>query len=285
MGGAENNLSPETLVQGVRGLVALPEIYIRVSDMVESGRHSAGEIANEIVRDADLSARLLRIVNSVFYGLSARIHTISRAITVVGTRELRDLVLATSAMRAFQGIPSDMVNMTEFWRHGVNCGVIARALAAKCNVLHGERLFVSGVLHDVGRLVLYLRAPDKARDIHLIAADVHSALSEAEAEVLGFTHAEIGGELLKSWGLPDELQAAVRFHHQPAQGGAAVLEPGLIHIADLLAHAGLGDYPVDDALASVQPVALHQTGLSEADLMAALDHASRHYEELSSAYV
>lgn len=119
--GVANPVTPEQLVKGIVGLVSLPEVCIRISEMVNDPRYSASHIGKVISKDAALTARLLRIVNSAFYRFSAKVETVSRAITIVGNRELKDLVLAATIAGVFERISTDLINLDTFWRHGIYC--------------------------------------------------------------------------------------------------------------------------------------------------------------------
>ncbi|WP_138921749.1 HDOD domain-containing protein [Candidatus Endoriftia persephone] len=267
-----NVYSPsEKLVADVEHLVSLPDICVRVNMMADSSRYSALDIGNVIMQDANLSARLLRLVNSAFFGLQAPVETISRAVTIIGTKELRNLVLATSAVEVFRGIPADLVDMVEFWRYSLTTGVIARELAERCNVLHGERLFVMGVLHDVGRLVIYLKAADKARDILLITAGSDELLPQAESGVLGFTHMDVGAALLKRWKLPESIVATVQFHHHPMETPEYRLETALVHIASRLAYAELMGEFLDGVIDNIHPEVWEITGLMDDEVLTMME--------------
>jgi len=267
-----NVYSPsEKLVADVEHLVSLPDICVRVNMMADSSRYSALDIGNVIMQDANLSARLLRLVNSAFFGLQAPVETISRAVTIIGTKELRNLVLATSAVEVFRGIPADLVDMVEFWRYSLTTGVIARELAERCNVLHGERLFVMGVLHDVGRLVIYLKAADKARDILLIIAGSDELLPQAESGVLGFTHMDVGAALLKRWKLPESIVATVQFHHHPMETPEYRLETALVHIASRLAYAELMGEFLDGVIDNIHPEVWEITGLMDDEVLTMME--------------
>ena len=122
--------------------------------MLEDPNTTANDLGRVIGRDTGLTARLLKIVNSAFYGFQSRIETVSRAVTIIGMRELRGLVLAASAIEAFSKVPNKVLNMANFWRHSVYCGVVAQLLAERSNVLHAERLFVAGLLHDIGLVAI-----------------------------------------------------------------------------------------------------------------------------------
>jgi HD-like signal output (HDOD) protein len=260
------NMSPKKLVEDIDRLVSLPDVCVKVNRLVDSAEYSAVRIGQIISQDTDLSARLLRLVNSSFFGLRAPVDTISRAVAMIGTKELRNLVLATSAIKLFTGIPADLVDMGEFWRHSILTGVIAQELAARCNVLHSERLFVMGVLHDIGRLAIYLTLPDQARDILLITGGDDWLLPDTEQDVLGFTHMDVGEQLLRYWGLPDGLLTVVGAHHRPDMAGDFQFDASLVHIAIALSNGEMNGLGIEEITTTIHPSVWELTGLDRSDL-------------------
>lgn len=231
------------LVADVVELVSPPDVCVRLLDLVQSGDASAAAIGEVVSQDPNLTARLLRLVNSSYYSLPGRVETVSRATTVVGTRELYSLVLAVSAVSTFSRIPIRLVNMDTFWRHSIYCAISARYLARQCGVLHPERLFVAGLLHDIGTLVLYSRLPEVCRDLLLLAGGDEAMVYEAELRDMGFTHAHVGGLLLATWHLPDALRDAVTWHHDPAGASRGRLEAAIVCLAEWLANrSGIGGF-------------------------------------------
>lgn len=231
----------ESLVAEVGGLVSPPDICLRVAELVQSEETSAEQIGEIILRDPNLTARLLRLVNSAHYGLRGRVDTVTRAITMIGLRELYHLVLAVSAVKSFSSIPNDLVNMDTFWRHSIFTGLIARSLARSAHVLHPERLFITGLLHDIGSLVLYFRLKELSRDLLTQAAGDEELLYQGELDALGFSHADLGSLLLKQWGLPEPMQHAVSLHHAPFMSEAPSVDALLLHMANLLSNrSGIG---------------------------------------------
>jgi len=229
------------ILEAVEGLVSPPGIYLRISELLRSPHSSAQDFGQVISCDPSLCARLLRVVNSSFYGFSTRIDEIHRAVAVIGMSNLYSMVLGISAARSFNRISNDLINMDSFWRHSIYCGLIARALAKQCDVLHSERLFVSGLLHDIGSLVLFHQLPDIYRDLLLIADGDEQVLYQAELDTLGFTHAQAGGLLLKSWKVPETLYIAVSDHHDPMRTPDCCFDSSLIYIAEMLANqSGIG---------------------------------------------
>ena len=259
------SLTPEELVTGTIRLVSLPEVCIRINEMLDDSAITAAELGQVIGQDTSLTARLLRIVNSSYYGFQSRIETVSRAVTVVGLRELRGLVIASTAIETFSKFPDEVLNKVRFWRHSLYCGVIARLLAEQCHVLHSERLFVAGLLHDIGKLIIAQRLPEETRMIALQSQSREEPEFKIEQSVLGFNHAEVGGELMKTWNMPETLYESVVYHHTPRRAKAGVMETCLIHIANIFtdeAEQGL-DMKNDIPLQDIDPYAWEITGLKE----------------------
>lgn len=267
------------LVKGVGKLASLPEVCVRVNEMVDDPRSSAAAIGKVISRDTALTAQLLRLANSSFYNFPSNISTISRAITVIGERELRYLVLALSAVRTFSNIPIELTNMASFWRHSVYCAVLARLIATRCHVLHGERLFVAGLLHDIGQLVILHRVPDLARVALQRAHDGEEELYQAEQEVLGCDHATVGRVLLEQWKLPSVLCEAVGCHHNVAAAEEARLDAAIVHIANVIANRAEIAVDHEGHLPQVDPLAWELTALDESLLETIADEAAPMFAE------
>lgn len=229
------------LIAGSTGLFSLPDIYFQLNEMIRDSRHSPAEIGAVIARDPALSARLLRVVNSPFYGFQARIDTLSRAITVIGVDDLYGLVVATCIADRFRQIPCELVDMAGFWRRSIHCAVLVRALAKRCAVLHAERLFIAGLLHDIGSLLLYHRLPEPSRQALLAANGDRRLIPGLEQNLMGFTHAEVGRELLKNWGLPESLYETVGCYLEPEQALLHKLDAHLLYMACRLADSKTPD--------------------------------------------
>jgi putative nucleotidyltransferase with HDIG domain len=231
------------LIETVKGLVSPPDVCVRVLQLARSRTASAADIGAVVACDPTLTSRLLRIANSPLYGLRGRVDSVSRAITVLGSDALVNLVVAVSAVASFSRIANNLVNMDTFWRHSLFTALIARDLARQRHVLHPERLFVAGLLHDIGSLVVYHRVPDAARTLLTAAGGDESRMEALELETLGFSHAEVGALLLESWTLPEALQDAVRWHHHPGDAPGDQSDPAIVHVAEALAnHSGIGSF-------------------------------------------
>lgn len=224
----------DDLIEGSCQLGALPTIYNKINEAVENPESSFSEIGHIIGQDTALSAHLLKIVNSSYFGFSSKVETISHAITVVGMVQLRDLTLATAIINNFKGIPRDAVNMHSFWKHSIAAGLAGRVIGVYLKEPNPERFYVLGLLHDLGRLLLYLKIPEDMSRV-LIKYSHGGLLHEAENDVLGWDHAEVGGRLLRKWNLSERLVEGVLFHHNPSCAPHFPLEAAVTHVADIIA--------------------------------------------------
>jgi HD-like signal output (HDOD) protein len=230
------SLETHDLVKSAGSISSLPTIFIRINDAVNNPRSSLADIGRVISEDPGLTARLLRIVNSAFYSFPSKIDTISRAVTIVGTQQLRDLALATSVMKVFKGIPEDLINMEAFWCHSIGCGITARVLASHRREANLERHFVTGMLHDIGRLLLFMNLPKQSRAALMRCQRSEELLYKVEREEIGFDHATVGSALLQAWNLPASLEEVVAFHHAPQKALRYPIETAIVHVADIITH-------------------------------------------------
>jgi len=229
----------EQLVEDLQQLVSPPEVYYRLEGLINKPHASLNDIADVIRTDLDLSARLLRIANSAFYGFPAKIESIPRALATIGTRQLRDLVLATTVVRLFSQIPFELINMRLFWRHSMHTGLLARSLAGHMGEPNEERFYLVGLLHDIGHLVLYLKLPNQVQEILRQAGEQEQPQYQVEMARLGYDHGELGAALLTNWRLPEAVIEPVRYHHFPSSAGSYPVEAALVSAADDLVHETL----------------------------------------------
>jgi len=247
----------------VREVYSLPTIYYQIDKAINDPTTSNSQIADILLEDIGLSARLLKLANSAFYSFPSKVDTITAAISIIGTKQLRDLVLATSVIKLFDGIPEEFVKLEEFWAHSIGCGVVARIIAGMNKESNIESFFVAGVLHDIGSLLIYSKAPEQTIDIIKMMKKNKSTLHEAEKHCLGFTHTQVGGYLVKNWKLPKNLIESVYYHHNPVSSKFYANMASVIHIADIVSIAMSlgegGEYYVPD----FDERAWKQTGLDD----------------------
>lgn len=217
-------------------LPEMPSTAFELNEIVQDPTASAHSIAEVVNKSPSLATLLLKIVNSSFYGFPSKINNISRAVTIIGTREITGLALGLSIMKAFKDIPKEVLDMSSFLKHSIACGIISRILAAKKNLPQTEQMFVSGLLHDIGRLVIYRYFPGQAMTLLSLAATSENLLYQQENTFLGRGHAFIGKYLLREWNLPLELENNIFFHHNPSAAHDPV-KAAIIHMADIMVNA------------------------------------------------
>lgn len=229
--------SPSDLLTGYTEVSSVAMIYDRLNEAINNPGASMSDIGEIIREDVGLTARLLRLVNSAFYGFPQKVETISKALVVVGLQQIRDLALATSVVNSFSGIPESLINMEMFWHHSIACGVAAKILATYRRETNVERFLVAGIVHDIGRLIISLKIPDEAREALVRSKSDGELLRDAEEGVIGFDHAQVGCALLESWNLPLSLQEVAAYHHSPSAAERYLLEAAIVHTADIIVHA------------------------------------------------
>lgn len=251
----------DSIIAGTAQLVPLPQAYVRVRALVNDPHASAGAIAAVIATEPVLTARLLHIANSAWFGRAGRIATVREAVALLGIDEVHDLALAVSAVASLSRLARDRAALAAFWRLSVHCAIIARDLGMRQGTARGERLFVAGLLHAVGAQVL----------AHALPAEDAAAREEAgrravpvwlvQRERLGFDYAAIGAALLARWEFPRALCAAVRWHPSPAEAREATLEASLVHVAAALARAAATRADEPDGETAPEPVAVQIAGV------------------------
>lgn len=272
--------SPQELVSAATGVPSLPRIYGRLTEALDNPRASTGHIAAIISGDAGLTARLLLLVNSAFYCFPVKVESISHAVTLVGTEQIRDLALATSILRIFKGISADLVDMESFWLHSVSTGVAARLLATHRGEGNSERFFVAGVLHDIGRLLMFKTWPKEAQWALARARKTHGPLVEIERELFGFDHAVAGGEVLDAWRLPAPLAEMSRYHHSPGSAHRHPTEAAVMHVADVVVTSLELGHSGDEAVPRLSPAACDCLALPPGTLVAVAAQAERQVDEV-----
>ncbi len=208
-------LSLEKLIDRSGKLGSLPAIVYKVFEVMDDPNSTAAKIGKVINDDPALTARLLKLVNSPFYGFTAKVDTVYRAVALIGHKELRSVVVAASAVRAFDGIPSELISMKDFWQQSLATAVTARVLAAFKREREIERYFIAGLLHDIGSLLMYLKMPEEMAQVLRLQKEEGVDLLKAEKEIMGFDYTEVGGGLLKKWNLPPQICHSIRYQQEP----------------------------------------------------------------------
>ena len=217
------------LAENASQLFSLPDIYFQLCAILKDDSSDLNDVVQLIEMDAALTARLLRVANSAFYQFPAEIKSISRAVNLIGTRELSNLVLATCVASAFKHVPESVIDMDHFWGNNMDVALIALNLGQQIEYSEPDVLFVSGLLHNLGELVVLQDCPEQAHQALLLEGN--ELPWERQLSVLGFTFADCSAELLDIWQLPTDIVETVRYQHNPDQAVANPLAAALLHLA------------------------------------------------------
>jgi len=249
----------KVIIKGIEDLPPLPEIVQKILGVVNDEDAGAKDLARIINSEPSLTAKILKITNSSFYGLKQHVTTISHAVVILGFNEVKNLVLGYSIFsNLLGGKEEERKTGLGFWRHNITCGVASRMFGERLGYKNPEELFVVGLLHDIGKKIFWDYFTDRYREV------VHEALKkrrthyEEERESLGLTHAEVGFWLAEQWNLPVIIRDGIRFHHTPslAKRSSNPYAPALVSIvcyADTLSKLlGIGDAG-DPFVKDVQP--------------------------------
>lgn len=229
-------MTPQSLAAEVESLFTLPDVVLRLNKLLNTPEVNTQEISSVVELDAGLSSSVLRLANSPIFGQHGKVGSVSRAIDLIGQKSLRNLVLASSVTKVFNNIPSEFVDMASFWDNSIASGVSAQLLGRMVHQRDTESLFLTGLLHAVGRLVFYMRRPDQYRAMLAKLPENDQQLTAAEQETFGFTYAELGAALLSNWSLPNHICTAVQYQLEPQAAPAEqAREVAIVHIANDIA--------------------------------------------------
>lgn len=252
----------KTLVERIGELPTLPSVIHRINQLLTNPRTSANEVGSAIASDQVIASKVIKLVNSAFYGFPGRINTITHAIVILGFSTVKNVVLTTAILSAFdtrRKLPG--FDLMGFWKHSVATGAVAKVLAKQTNFKGQEEAFISGLLHDLGKLILALHLSEEFQALVELADRKHILFYEAEKERLGITHCELGQWLANRWNLPPDLTSVLAFHHTPARAGKYIQLNAIVQLADVLARGLQIGHPGDKTIPIIDPEILKIVGL------------------------
>jgi len=242
--GLQDLLDSETLRQAVNKLGSLPSVpgvYRALLEELRDPQSNSQRLADVIKQDMAMCAKILQLVNSSFFGLPRKIASVHTAISYLGTNTLKNLVLTTELFQQFHGKENQSgFSIEVLQKHVVLTAQIAMNLCS--NKRQSDNAFTAAILHDVGKLVLLTRMPDVFTEVGRMMIDEKTSMHDAEFDLLGVTHADLGAYLLGTWGLPYPIVEAVAHHHRPELIPPGTLDIGtVIYAANILAHEVSGE--------------------------------------------
>lgn len=276
-----NLLTREQVAARLKQLPSLPSAVSELLSSFANEDVDVDRIVSQIAHDQALTARVLRVANSSFYGLQTKIGTLHEAVVVLGFRAVRSMVLAVGMNGAFRIDQCPGFEAAAYLRHGVGVGLAARALAPLAGQ-NPELAFTAGLLHDIGEMVLASSFSRQYSAALAYRKQKDCFLSAAEQEVLGITHAEVGGLLAETWRFPAALRDAVAAHHAPAETTADSLA-NLVHVADATAHALCLSRFAEETVMPVDDTAWTRLGIDWASYRQALAQIEKDFDETCQA--
>lgn len=265
-------MTPEELIGDNLKLVSLPAIVVKVNQLLNDPSSSATDIAHTVGQDPVLTARLLKLVNSPFYNFPSQVDTLSMAVTILGTRQLRDLVIASTVVTHFKPSPEVKFDLETFWCHSITTGIAARTIALSLNIANSERLFIGGLLHDMGKMIMSLLLPREMESLNKVNDNTKLKIENPEEQIFGFTHSQLANELLASWHFPESLSQPILHHHDLEAADEFKTDTAILHVANVIANNIQAPISRDDDTV-LNPEALVILGIDQATVEA-------YYEEV-----
>ncbi|HNW92045.1 MAG TPA: HDOD domain-containing protein [bacterium] len=241
----------QRLVAKIDKLPTLPVAATKIVQVVNNPNTTARDVNQLISTDQALAAKVLKLVNSAYYGLSNKVASITQAVVILGFNTIKSLALSASVLDSFSAAELGSFKRDEFWKHSLGVGVGAKLIAGLCRVppKDQEEFFLAGLLHDMGKVVMDQYLHEEFSEVVGLTKDTGCSFLQAEREVLGgISHADIGKLLAEKWNLPANLQDAIAFHHDPLQAKDGATQTVAVHFANILCkskHIGYsGDYEI-----------------------------------------
>lgn len=270
----------QLMADRVQRLPTLPTVYMHVTQLMNDPNSSAAEIGEVVSHDQVITAKILSVVNSSFYGFKQRISTVTRAMTMIGFRGLKELILAVSVLPALNTrAQHPAFDDSSFWTHAIGCAAGAKAAARLLRLPSPEEVFTGGLLHDIGRVAEYQCLQEEFLACIEEAHAKNVPLHEVERERFGFTHADVGQMLARKWQFPDNLLEAIAYHHTPNAAVRCPRETAIVHLADIIARAKILGSPYDQRVPPLNAQAWEATGLKRNQLEALMQTTDEEFEK------
>ena len=244
----------ESLLRQAGELPSLPEAYIRVTELLETDSSTAIQIGEALQTDPALNARILKLINSAYFGLRNPVTSISQAVSLLGREQLQQVLVGSVLAGVFKDFEITDFPIRDFWQHCIKTAIISRHLAMQnARIIDHEALFTAGLLHDIGWLVIAKVNPGAYRVVTELAVTQGKDVIDVETEKLGVTHVEVGVALLEKWGIPGLITQCVKKHHNPDHIEPCAIESSIVYLANRLSRyeLGEGDAAITEILSSM----------------------------------
>ena len=256
------------VVEGITGLPTLPSVVTTITKMMQNPRVSAAQIGKVIQSDVALTSKILKLVNSAFYGFPNRISTVTHAIVILGFNAVKSTAMSVSVFESFgKGKEGDIIDRVAFWKHSIGCAAASRVIAKWLNMKELEEAFIAGLLHDIGILILDQFIHDEFVKIVKYAKENDVLLRDAEKAVLdGITHNDIGAWLGRKWNLAPSLIEVIETYPNPSSASSHYQLICIVHVADIFVRSLDIGNAVDKRIPKINKSAWEKLGLKDEDL-------------------
>lgn len=245
------------IIRDTKSLPTLPGIIAKLGSLADNDKVSSQKIARVVSSDQVLSAQVLRLVNSVFYGFPGRVSTVSNALILLGVNVVKSLAITSSIFEIMEK------NVVGLWEHSMGVAVAANTISKTLKLPDPEETSTAALLHDIGKVMIKIKLQDDFDHLTALMEEKGHTMLEAERDLFETDHAEIGGWLARSWLLPEKLIEPVAYHHQVEKSTLHQTKTAVVHIADVLIKATGFGFSGDRLVPQIQPVAWNKLGLTE----------------------
>jgi putative nucleotidyltransferase with HDIG domain len=252
----EKRAEIRSIIMNTSSLPTLPGIISKLNALSENDKTSVQEMARLVSSDQVLSARILKLANSPSYGFY-KVSTISNAMILLGVNVVKSLALSSSIFEIMEK------NSLGLWEHSLGAGVAANIIARRLKLPECEEISTAALLHDIGKVIIRLNFGDDYQQLLALIEKKEITILEAERDLLGMDHTEVGAWLVKSWFLPDKLIEPISCHHNVAAASSHQIKASVVHLADILIKASGFGFSGDDFVPIIQPVAWETLGMTE----------------------
>lgn len=274
----QSDLTIADLLKGDLQLTSPPGIYFELKKVMEDANKSMADAAFIIEKDAALAIRLMKIVNSAYYGFPSRISSVERAMTIIGSVELQNLVLSTVIIERFSKMPGNITSMHDFWARSLKCALIAKELDAYLGGRYRHSVFLCGLFHDIGQLVFFRRIPELAREVELLRQSYEELTFDDEAkieqDIIGFNHFQAGAALCQQWNLPEVIVESIRLHSYPDNTGQFYIIAAISRLANYYCKLDL----------SHDAIIANSLGISAAEMTVIIEKAFDQFTEIFNVF-
>ena len=264
----------EQLIGKGQDLPSLPEIYLRVSEQLEDENSSVQQIGDTVQNDPAITSRVLKMVNSAFYGLPNQVSSVAQVVSLQGRERLKHILIGSVLRGVFNSDDNPAFSMQVFWQHSIKTAIIARQLAREIpQIGEPEAMFTAGLLHDIGKLLLIIKFPERMLTAEEFMIQKRIDILSAELQQVGVTHTAVGEALMQHWGLPQLLVDCASHHHETVHDGPHRFATHLIYLANKLSEyvPPLDDQETRDILDDIDN--WDQGNLSLEQIASACQHA------------